>query len=132
MLYEWLLDYQKIEEEIIYLEFELKRNNKELKRWVQGDLQEVKLKGNSKGANLEELIACNEYELAHKINNLYDAKQLISRFKGLDNQILYKKYVEGKTLAETAIELDYAPGHIYNKHAQIMKTINFALHINLT
>ncbi|MFC4387505.1 hypothetical protein ACFOZ1_06720 [Gracilibacillus marinus] len=131
-MYEWLKDYQKIEEEIIYLEFELERYKKELSRWIQGDLQDVKINEKSKAAHLEEKIKIVEHELAHKMNDLYDAKKLISRFKGLDNKILYLKYVEGKTLTLIAYELGYTPGHIYNKHAQIMKTIDFALHVNLT
>jgi DNA-directed RNA polymerase specialized sigma subunit len=132
MLYEWLQDYQKIEEEIAYLEFELNRNKKELSRWMYGDLEDVKLNAKSKAAKLEEIIRNIEHELAHKMNDLYDAKKLISKFKGLDNQILYGKYVEGKTLTEIAYELGYTPGHIYNKHAQIVKMIDFALHVNLT
>ncbi|MGP4038345.1 hypothetical protein ACTWP4_00340 [Gracilibacillus sp. D59] len=131
-MFEWLKDYQKIEEEIIYLEFELKRNKKELGRWINGDLSDVKLTEKSKAAKLEEIIAGIEYELAHKMNDLYDAKQLIGKFKGLENQILYGKYVEGKTLTVIAYDLGYTPGHIYNIHAQIMKKIDFALHVNLT
>jgi len=132
MLYEWLLDYQKLSDEIDYLEYQLDRNKKELKRWVQGDLYDVKLNEKSIASNLEETIFALEYELAHKMNDLYDAKKLISTFKGLENQILYKKYVEGKTLLETANELGYTSGHIYNKHAEIMKRIDYALHVNLS
>ncbi|MCC2248842.1 hypothetical protein JUJ52_02565 [Virgibacillus sp. AGTR] len=131
-MYEWLRDYQKLEEEIQYLEFELSRYKKELGRWMYGDLQDVKLTVDSDGSKLENIISNVEYEIAHKMNDLYDAKKLIGKFKGLDNQILYKKYVEGKHLTEVAIELGYTPGHIYNKHAQIMKMIDFALHVNLT
>lgn len=131
-MYEWLRDYQRIEEEIVYLEFELSRNKKELDRWVYGDLQKVKLTDQSKAAHLEETIEHIEYELAHKMNDLYDAKKLISRFNGIENKILYEKYVNGKTLTEAAYELGYAPGHVYNKHAEIMKRINFALHVHFT
>lgn len=131
-MYEWLKDYQRLEEDIIYLEFELNRYKRELKRWVYGDLQDVKLTDKSIASNLENKIAFIEYELAHKMNDLYDAKRLISTFKGLENQIIYKKYVEGKTLVEVAGELDYTPGHIYNKHSEIIKRIDYALHVNLT
>lgn len=131
-MYEWLRDYQKLEEEISYLEFELERSKKELRRWVSGDLRDVKLTEKSNGAKLEDIISIKEYELAHKMNDLLDAKKLISKFKGLENKILFMKYVEGKTLTETAYELGYTPGHIYNKHAQIIKMINFAHHLNLS
>ncbi|WP_204671621.1 hypothetical protein [Gracilibacillus alcaliphilus] len=131
-MYEWLRDYKRLEEDILYLDFELSRNKRELGRWMYGDLQDIKLNEKSKASQLEEVVRDIEHEMAHKMNDLYNAKQLIKRFKGLDNQILYGKYVEGKTLTEIAYELDYAPGHIYNKHAQIMKMINFALHVNLS
>ncbi|GAB3797296.1 DUF1492 domain-containing protein [Virgibacillus kimchii] len=132
MLYEWLLNYQKLEQEIDYIEFELNRNKKELKRWTYGDLQDVRLNEKSIASGLEEKIFEIEYELAHKMNDLYDAKKLISTFKGLENKILYYKYVDGLTLSEVADTLGYTSGHIYNKHAEIMRKIDFAYQINLT
>jgi DNA-directed RNA polymerase specialized sigma subunit len=131
-LYEWLRDYQKLEEDASYLEFELERYKKELGRWMSGDLQNTKLEADSRASKLEDIIVSAEHELAHKMNDLFDAKKLISKFKGLENKILFMKYVEGKTLTETAYELGYTPGHIYNKHAQIVKMINFAYHLNLS
>ncbi|WP_066316916.1 hypothetical protein [Bacillus sp. FJAT-29814] len=132
-MYEWLRDYQQLEEEVSYVEFELERYKNELKRWMgAGDLSGIQLHPDSRASKLEDIIAATEYELAHKMNDLYNAKKLISKFKGLENKILYMKYVEGKTLTETAYELGYTPGHIYNKHAQIIKMINFAHHLNLS
>ncbi|MCG1029297.1 hypothetical protein J5S49_13450 [Virgibacillus halodenitrificans] len=122
---EWLKDYQKLEEDIIYLEFELSRNKKELDRWMYGDLQEVKLNEKSIASNLENTIAAVEYELAHKMNDLYDLKKIISTFKGLDNKILFGKYVEGKTLEGIAEELNYSAQYIYNKHALIKRMIKY-------
>lgn len=125
-MYDWLLDYQKQKEEIEYLEYKIEREKRELKRWVYGDLQDVKLQEDSIASTLEERIEVYEKELQRKKDDLEKAKKLISTFKGLDNQILYKKYVEGKTLVEIAKELNYSEQYIYNKHAQIMKMINFA------
>ena len=125
-MYEWLLDYQKLSEEIDYIDYQLDREKRELKRWVEGDLQDVRLTEESIASSLEERIEVIEYELAHKMNDLLKAEKLIRNFKGLENKILYGKYVEGKSLNEIAIDLGYTPGHIYNKHAQIMKMINFA------
>ena len=125
-MYDWLLDYQKLKEEIEYLEYKIEREKRELKRWVYGDLQDVKLQEDSIASTLEERIEVYEKELQRKKDDLEKAKKLISTFKGLDNQILYKKYVEGKTLVEIAKELNYSEQYIYNKHAQIMKMINFA------
>lgn len=132
MIYNWLLDYQKLSDEIDYLDYQLDREKRELKRWMYGDLQNVKLDERSIASGLEECIFNMEYELAHKMNDLCNAKDLISTFKGLENEILYYKYVEGKTLINIADELDFSPNYIYNKHAELMKRIDFAHQINLT
>ncbi|WP_371069201.1 hypothetical protein [Sediminibacillus sp. JSM 1682029] len=129
-MYEWLKDYMRMEEQIEYLDLELNRYKRELDRWMYGDLNEVKLKENSKAAKLEEIIAVKEHELAHKMNDLYDAKRLISRFKGLENKILFKKYVNDMTLESIAEELNYSASYIYKKHAELMRLIKFADRLN--
>ncbi|WP_062323913.1 hypothetical protein [Halolactibacillus sp. JCM 19043] len=125
-MYEWLKDYQFLEQETDYLEFELERYKKELKRWTYGDLQNVQLTDQSKASQLEQIIERKQHELAHKMNDLYDAKKLISLFKGLDNKILYLKYVEGMKLIDIADRLNLSPNYIYSKHAEIIKMIKFA------
>jgi DNA-directed RNA polymerase specialized sigma subunit len=126
MLYEWLKDYQKLEEEISYLEYQLERSKKELWRWVHGDLQGVPLQRESIAANLEEIIEKIEFELAHKMNDLVGVRELLKRFKGLENQILYKKYIEGMTLEAIAEELNYSCSYVYKKHAEMSRMIKFA------
>ncbi|PEP99933.1 hypothetical protein, partial [Bacillus toyonensis] len=111
---EWLKDYHKLEDEIIYLESDLDRSKRELKRWVYGDLQEVRLTEGSEGGKLEERIAVREHDLAHKMNDMIDFKKVISTFHGLEHKIMYGKYVEGKTLEKLAEELNYSPRYIYN------------------
>lgn len=36
-LFEWLKEYQKLEEDIEHLEYNLHRSERELKRWIYGD-----------------------------------------------------------------------------------------------
>ncbi|PDY76940.1 ECF-type sigma factor [Bacillus cereus] len=122
---EWLKDYQKLEDEIIYLEHDLDRSKRELKRWVYGDLQEVSLTADSEGAKLEDRIAFRERELASKMDDMYKLKRLISAFKGLENKIAYLKYVEGMTLEEIAEDLSYSASYVYKKHAEIIRRIKF-------
>lgn len=131
-MYEWLRDYQQIEDEITYLEFNLERSQKELKRWVSGDLAGVKLTAESDGAKLEERIERIERELQIKLAEQKDFMELISKFSGLNHKILKSKYVDGMTLEEIAEELNYSASYIYKKHAEIAKMIRFAHEIKLT
>lgn len=124
-MYEWLIDYQKLEDEITYLEHKIEREKRELKRWESGDLFKVRLTEGSIASGLEDRIAFMEYELAHKMNDLYDSSKLISTFKGLDNKILYKRYVEGKTLEVVANELSYSYSHVSKKHAELVRTLKY-------
>lgn len=124
-LFDWLKDYQKLEERIAYLDYNLDKTKAELKRWVSGDLREVRLTAESEGAKVEERIEAIEYELAHKMNDMYKLKNLISKFRGLDNQILKMKYVDGMTLEQIAEEISYSSSHIKKKHAEIIRLIKF-------
>lgn len=126
----WLRDYQRLQEDIIFLENNLERSKKELSRWVSGDLAKYKLTADSDGAKIEERIEVIEYELAHKMNDLYDVKKLIQTFEGLEHKILYMKYIEGITLERIAEKLNYSPRYIYNKHTQIKRMIGYAQNIN--
>lgn len=130
MLYEWLRDYRKLEDEIAYLEFNLDRTESELKRWTSGDLLGIKLTAESNGAKVEESIELIKQRLQLKHEELERLVNLIGTFRGLENNILYKKYVEGKTLVSIADELDKSPNYIYNKHAQIMRMIEYAHEVN--
>lgn len=124
-MHKWLIDYQKLVNDIDYLDFRLEREVRELKRWTYGDLQDVKLSEHSIASGLEDRIIIYEYELAHKMNDLYDAKELISRFDGVENQILFYKYVKDMTLEKVADQLNYSSSYIYQKHAEIMKRFKF-------
>lgn len=131
-MFEWLKDYQRMEEEIAYHEFNLEQSQKELKRWVSGDLAGVKLTAESDGAKLEERIEQIKNKLEIKQNERTNFIKLVSKFKGLEHQILLLKYVVGKTLEEIAEELNYSTSYIYKKHAEIAKMIRFAHEIKLS
>ncbi|PGR32024.1 hypothetical protein COC64_26240 [Bacillus cereus] len=122
----WLKDYQKLEQDIAYLDYNLDKTKAELKRWISGDLREVRLTAESEGAKVEERIEAIEYELAHKMNDMYKLKKLISKFRGLENRILKLKYVEGMTLEKIAEELNYSPQYIYNKHAAMREKVEYS------
>ncbi|MBY0036683.1 sigma-70 family RNA polymerase sigma factor [Bacillus cereus] len=125
-MFDWLKDYQKLEERIAYLDYNLDKTKAELKRWVSGDLREVRLTAESEGAKVEERIEAIEYELAHKMNAMCDLLKLISKFKGLENKLLKMKYVDGMTLEEIAEDMNYSSSYIYKKHAEIIRRIKFA------
>lgn len=126
-MYEWLKDYRKLEEQIAYLEFNLSKTKRELRRWENPyDLGKYKLEAESLGANVEDKIELIQYELAHKLNDLHDLKKLISTFDGLEYKILYRKHVEGKTLETIASELNYSTNYIKMKHANIMRMMQYA------
>ncbi|HDX9690737.1 TPA: hypothetical protein ROY16_000330 [Bacillus thuringiensis] len=125
-MFDWLKDYQKLEEDIGYLDYNLDKTKAELKRWVSGDLRDVRLTTESEGAKVEERIEAIEYELAYKMNDMYKLKKLINTFKGLEHKIAYLKYVEGITLEKVAEELNYSPQYIYNKHAAMREKVEYS------
>lgn len=124
-MYEWLRDYQRLTNEIAYLEFNLEQTEIELKRWISGDLANVKLSAESKGAKVEEVITKIEEELSFKKAQLNQLVDLINTFEGLDTQILKLKYIDGLTLEEVAEKLNYSSSHIKKRHAELIRTIKF-------
>lgn len=125
MLYEWLLDYQNLTQDIAYLEFNLEQTERELKRWVSGDLAGIKLEADSRGSKIEENIEKIKKELDFKKEQLIKLLNLINTFKGLDNKILKMKYIDCMTLEQIADELKYSTSHIRKRHAELIRTIKF-------
>ncbi|MCU5273303.1 hypothetical protein OCA15_11690 [Bacillus cereus] len=125
-MFNWLRVYQELEQDIAYLDYNLDKTKAELKRWVSGDLRDVRLTAESEGAKVEERIEAIEYELAHKMNDMYKLKKLINTFKGLEHKIAYLKYVEGMTLEKIAEELNYSSQYIYNKHAAMREKVEYS------
>ncbi|MEG2294283.1 MAG: sigma factor-like helix-turn-helix DNA-binding protein [Carnobacterium sp.] len=128
----WLQDYQKISEEIELLQWKLDNNQSELKRWIYGDLQEIRLEKASKSSNLEEIIWLTKEELEFKKKEKEKLESIVNGFKGLENQVLTLKYIDGKTLQEIADELGYTLWHIQRTHAKVMKVIKCQLYANDT
>lgn len=122
-MYDWLVGLENIESEIAYAEWKLEKNKEELERWCDPeDLGQYRLTRLSKGARIEEFIQRNERELAFKMNLKYDLVKIIYTFKGLDQEIMRMKHVEGKSLKEIASELGYDYQHIRRRHSKILKT----------
>lgn len=124
-MYEWLIDYQRLIQEIDYLEFNLERSEIELKRWVSGDLQGVRLTEESIASTLEERIKQMKNEIVFKKNQLKKLIELVDKFKGLDHRILKLKYIDGMTLEDIADHLNYSTSHIKKKHAELVRLIKF-------
>jgi len=129
--FQWLKDYKDLQVEVAYLENNLERTKRELKRWVEGDLAKVKLTADSHGAKVEDIISRIENELSHKKADLEGIKTLVNTFDGLEHKILIKKYIEGKTLEETAVDLNYSHNYIKHKHAEIMRILRYAEKVSL-
>lgn len=123
--YQWLLEYQELDEQIYLLNWKIKKSELELDRWVEGDLSKVTLERDSLSSGLEKNIERDKELLSQKEQSMESLMLMINRFKGLDNKILKMKYIDGRTLKAIAEELNYSYQHIMNKHAQIIKTIHF-------
>lgn len=107
------------------MKWNINKTKLELIRWEEGDLKDVKLTRESQGANVEESLERLENELKFKEEMKSSLVLLINTFKGNDNQILKKKYVEGKSLECVAEELNYSSGYIRQKHAELRKRLDF-------
>ena len=51
------------------------------------------------------------------------AEEALRKFEGIEYQVAYKKYVEGKSLKETALELGYAHGYVKNISKRITESL---------
>lgn len=85
----------------------------------------VRLTNESRGAHVEEAIKKIESDLMFREEMKSSLMLLIDTFKGNENQILKKKYVEGKSLEVIAEELNYSSGYIRQKHAELRRRLDF-------
>lgn len=125
MRFQWLKDYQELEDQILYLKWNLNKSKLELNRWVSGDLADVKIEKNSRSSSLEN----NIEKMTEEIKRLEEQKQelliLVDSFSGIENDIVKMKYVENMTLEEIAEETGYSASYIRKKHADVRNTLNF-------
>ncbi|MCK6145688.1 hypothetical protein [Enterococcus hirae] len=125
MRFQWLKDYQELDEQILYLKWNLNKSKLELNRWVYGDLADVRIEKNSRSASLEENIQKIENEIDLLEEQRKEMLTIINSFKGIDNEIIRKKYVEGCSLEIIAEEIGYSASYVRQRHADIRKTLNF-------
>ena len=123
--FQWLKDYQCLDEQILYLKWNLNKSRLELDRWVNGDLANVRLEKNSRSSSLEESIEKIEQEIKRLEEQKGELLSIVRSFKGLDNDIVRLKYIDGYSLEEVAEETDYSASYIRQRYAAIRKTIQF-------
>lgn len=125
MRFQWLKDYQELDEQILYLKWNLNKSKLELNRWVNGDLADVRIEKNSRSASLEENIQKIENEIDLLEEQRKEMLAIINSFKGIDNDIIRKKYIEGCSLELIAEEIGYSASYVRQRHAEIRKTLDF-------
>lgn len=123
--FQWLKDYQELDEQIAYLKWNIRKTKFELSRWEEGDLSKVFLERKSKGSQVEMNIDKLEELLTEKIEMQESLVSLINTFSGIESKILKKKYVDGKSLETVAEELNYSYSHVKTKHAELKRRLVF-------
>lgn len=123
--FQWLKDYQELENQILYLKWNLSKSRLELSRWIFGDLSNIRLEKNSRSSSLEENIAKIENEIEILEEQRKEMLAIINSFNGIDNEIVRKKYIEGCTLDIIAEEIGYSSSYVRQRHAEIKRTLNF-------
>lgn len=125
MRFQWLKDYQELEEQVLYLKWNLNKSKLELNRWVYGDLSEIKIEKNSRSSSLENNIEKMLEELERLKAQKEELLILVDSFSGVENQIVKLKYVDNMTLEEIAEETGYSPSYIRKKHSDVRNTLKF-------
>lgn len=125
MRFQWLKDYQDLEDQILYLKWNLNKSRLELSRWVHGDLAKVRLEKNSRSSSLEENIQRISREIELLEEQRTELIAIVASFKGLDNDIVRMKYIEGCSLEIISEEIGYSASYVRQRHAEIRKKIQF-------
>lgn len=123
--YDWLKQYLDIQNDLAFYEFKLRQAQLELDRWKDGDLSQVHINKRSNSSRIEPTIIKLEKYIQEEKDLLSSLDKLVARFNGIEEQILHKKYIEGKTLEQIAEETNYSVSYVRKKHADIGKRIDF-------
>lgn len=123
--FQWLKNYQDLEEQILFMKWNLNKSRLELDRWVNGDLANVRLEKNSRSSSLEENIRIIENELELLEKEKVELMELIDSFSGADNQIVKLKYIDDMDIYDIADETGYSVSYIRKRHTEIRKTLSF-------
>ncbi|MGM9923872.1 MAG: hypothetical protein ACI35R_06445 [Bacillus sp. (in: firmicutes)] len=126
-----LTSYKSICQEIEFYEIllldaeiEYKRNRKVLIGGPKAKPTHLPMDRQLEGIN-QTLNKHNEIE--HILNKKRElkkrAEQALEKFEGIEYKVAYKKYVEGKSLKETAFELGYAYGYVKNISKRITESL---------
>ncbi|MGF2085882.1 hypothetical protein [Enterococcus casseliflavus] len=125
MRFQWLKNYQDLEEQILFMKWNLNKSRLELDRWVNGDLANVRLEKNSRSSSLEENIRIIENELELLEKEKTELMELIDSFSGADVQIVKLKYIDDMDVYDIADETGYSVSYIRKRHTEIRKTLSF-------
>ncbi|WP_063697056.1 hypothetical protein [Pediococcus inopinatus] len=123
--FEWLKDYLDLQQDIRYLNWDIRKSEIELERFTSGDLKNVSLNERSRSSKIEDNIETMRARLSFDEHMITDLKNLVSTFKGIDNQIIVDKYIKGMTLEEIAFNYNRSYDDIKHKHANIIKCLDF-------
>lgn len=125
MRFQWLKNYQDLEEQILFMKWNLNKSRLELDRWVNGDLANVRLEKNSRSSSLEENIRIIENELELLEKEKTELMELINSFSGADVQIVKLRYIDDMDVYDIADETGYSVSYIRKRHTEIRKTLSF-------
>ena len=125
MRFQWLKNYQDLEEQILFMKWNLNKSRLELDRWVNGDLANVRLEKNSRSSSLEENIRIIENELELLEKEKVELMELIDSFSGADVQIVKLKNIDDMDVYDIADETGYSVSYIRKRHTEIRKTLSF-------
>lgn len=120
----WINDYWQLEKEIMDIELDIKKSEIELLRWGSGGDLFKKSSFQVSLLNLQRVegsITSLKSVLAEKQLLKEELVNMIAGMKGLDNQIIRLKYIDGLTCEKIAQDLNYSAAYIFDRHATLKR-----------